>query len=314
VILDHQEHLMNNRFLSIAMVLLIGFSSLTAEAARRMGSGKSMGKQSNNVSQTQGTKPAQNATPASPASPAAAAPQRSPWGAMLGGLAVGLGLAWLASSLGFGEEFGQIIMFGLIALAIMMAVGYFMRRKAAANSGSSPGSLAYQGVSASYPAHQPTATFKSQPNTHTSNTGSMIGSAVSGFQPNWTVPDGFDVDGFLSKAKENFVTMQDAWDRSDTSSLRQMMTDNMLTEIKAQIAERDAASTIGQMSMTEVVSLDAKLLGIEESIDGYLASIEFSGMIREESNTSPESFKEIWNMSRSKQDNGGWLLAGIQGF
>jgi predicted lipid-binding transport protein (Tim44 family) len=305
---------MNNRFLSIAMVLLIGFSSLTAEAARRMGSGKSMGKQSNNVSQTQGTKPAQNATPASPASPAAAAPQRSPWGAMLGGLAVGLGLAWLASSLGFGEEFGQIIMFGLIALAIMMAVGYFMRRKAAANSGSSPGSLAYQGASASYPAQQPTATFKSQQNTRSTYTGSMIGSAVSGFQPNWSVPDGFDVDGFLSKAKENFVTMQDAWDRSDTSSLRQMMTDNMLTEIKAQIAERDTASTIGQMSMTEVISLDAKLLGIEESMDGYLASIEFSGMIREESNTSPESFKEIWNMSRSKQDNGGWLLAGIQGF
>jgi len=305
---------MNNRFLSIAMVLLIGFSSLTAEAARRMGSGKSMGKQSNNVSQTQGTKPAQNATPASPASPASAAPQRSPWGAMLGGLAVGLGLAWLASSLGLGEAFGQIIMFGLIALAIMTAVGYFMRRRAAANSGSSPGSLAYQGASASYPAQQPTATFKSQPNTRSTYTGSMIGSAVSGFQPNWSVPDGFDVDGFLSKAKENFVTMQDAWDRSDTSSLRQMMTDNMLTEIKAQIAERDAASTIGQMSMTEVISLDAKLLGIEESMDGYLASIEFSGMIREESNTSPESFKEIWNMSRSKQDNGGWLLAGIQGF
>lgn len=273
-----------------------------------------MGKQSNNVSQTQGTKPAQNATPASPASPAAVAPQRSPWGAMLGGLAVGLGLAWLASSLGFGEEFGQIIMFGLIALAIMMAVGYFMRRKAAASMGSSPGSLAYQGASASYPAQQPTATFKSQPNTRSTYTGSMIGSAVSGFQPNWSVPDGFDVDGFLSKAKENFVTMQDAWDRSDTSSLRQMMTDNMLTEIKAQIAERDTASTIGQMSMTEVISLEAKLLGIEESMDGYLASIEFSGMIREESNTSPESFKEIWNMSRSKQDNGGWLLAGIQGF
>jgi predicted lipid-binding transport protein (Tim44 family) len=305
---------MNNRFLSIAMVLLVGFSSLTAEAARRMGSGKSMGQQSNNVSQTQGTKPAQNATPASPASSAAAAPQRRPWGAMLGGLAAGLGLAWLASSLGFGEEFGQIIMFGLIALAIMMTVGYFMRRKAAANTGSSPGSLAYQGASASYPAQQPTATFKSQTNTRSTYTGSMIGSAVSGFQPNWSVPDGFDVDGFLTKAKENFVTMQDAWDRSDTSSLRQMMTDSMLTEIKAQIAERDAASSVGQMSMTEVVSLEAKLLGIEESQDGYLASIEFTGMIREESNALPESFKEIWNMSRSKHDNGGWLLAGIQGF
>jgi predicted lipid-binding transport protein (Tim44 family) len=142
----------------------------------------------------------------------------------------------------------------------------------------------------------------------------MIGSAVSGFQPNWSVPNGFDVDGFLSKAKENFVTMQDAWDRSDTSSLRQMMTDSMLTEIKAQIAERDAASSVGQMSMTEVVSLEAKLLGIEDSQDGYLASIEFTGMIREEPNAIPESFKEIWNMSRSKHDNSGWLLAGIQGF
>ena len=307
---------MNNRFLSIAMVFVIGFSSLTAEAARRMGSGKSMGQQSNNVSQTQGTKPAQNATPASPASAAAAAPQRRPWGAMLGGLAAGLGLAWLASSLGLGEAFGQIIMFGLIALAIMMAVGYFMRRRAAANFGASPGPLAYQGASASYPAQQNTDMFKSQPSTPTTgaNTGSMIGSAVAGFQPNWSVPAGFDVDGFLAKAKENFVTMQDAWDRSDTSSLRQLMTDNMLTEIKAQIAERDAASTVGQMSTTEVVSLDANLLGIEESVDGYLASIEFTGMIRETSNASPESFKEIWNMSRSKHDNSGWLLAGIQGF
>lgn len=305
---------MNNRFLSMTMVLLLGFSSLTAEAARRMGSGKSMGQQSNNVSQTQGTKPAQNATPASPANSAAAAPQRRPWGAMLGGLAAGLGLAWLASSLGLGEEFGQIIMFGLIALAIMMAVGYSMRRKAAANMGSSTGSLAYQGASSSYPAQQPTTMFKAQPNTQALHTSSMIGSAVSGFQPNWSIPAGFDVDGFLTQAKENFVTMQDAWDRSDTSSLRQMMTDSMLNEIKAQIAERDAASSVGQMSMTDVVSLEAKLLGIEESQDGYLASIEFTGMIREEPNALPESFKEIWNMSRSKHDNSGWLLAGIQGF
>lgn len=305
---------MNNRFLSMTMVLLLGFSSLTAEAARRMGSGKSMGQQSNNVSQTQGTKPAQNATPASPANSATAAPQRRPWGAMLGGLAAGLGLAWLASSLGLGEEFGQIIMFGLIALAIMMAVGYSMRRKAAANMGSSTGSLAYQGASSSYPAQQPTTMFKAQPNTQALHTSSMIGSAVSGFQPNWSIPAGFDVDGFLAQAKENFVTMQDAWDRSDTSSLRQMMTDSMLNEIKAQIAERDAASSVGQMSMTEVVSLEAKLLGIEESQGGYLASIEFTGMIREEPNAPPESFKEIWNMSRSKHDNSGWLLAGIQGF
>ena len=305
---------MSKSLLSIALALLVGFFSLTAEASKRMGSGKSMGQQSNNVSQTQGTKPAQNATPASPSSAGSAAAPSRPWGAMLGGLAAGLGLAWLASSLGLGEAFGQIIMFGLIALAIMMAVGYFMRRRSAANMGSSSGSLAYQSASTSNTPQQPTTLFKAQPNTQFTKTGGMIGSAVSSFQPNWSIPAGFDFDGFLTKAKENFVAMQDAWDRSDTSSLRQLMTDNMLNEIKAQITERDAASKVGQMSLTEVVSLDAKLLGIEESDDGYLASIEFSGMIREESNALPESFKEIWNMSRSKHDNSGWLLAGIQGF
>ena len=121
---------MHGRFLSVTLALIMGFSSFSAEAAKRMGSGKSVGQQSNNVSQSQGAKPGQNATPATPAAPPpAAAPQKRPWGAMLGGLAAGLGLAWLASSMGFGEELGQFMMFGLMALAIMMAVGYFMRHR-----------------------------------------------------------------------------------------------------------------------------------------------------------------------------------------
>ena len=105
---------MHGKFLSVVMAFVIGFSCLSAEASKRLGSGKSVGQQSNNVSQSQGaSKPTQNATPA--AAPPAAAPQKRPWGAMLGGLAAGLGLAWLASSMGFGEEFGQFIMFGLLA-------------------------------------------------------------------------------------------------------------------------------------------------------------------------------------------------------
>jgi len=96
---------MNSKFLSFVMAFVLSFACVTAEAAKRLGSGKSMGQQSNNVSQTQGTKPAPNATPATPGAPPAAAAPRRPWGAMLGGLAAGLGLAWLASSMGFGEEF-----------------------------------------------------------------------------------------------------------------------------------------------------------------------------------------------------------------
>jgi predicted lipid-binding transport protein (Tim44 family) len=221
--------------------------------------------------------------------------------------------------MGFGEELGQIMMFGLIALGIMMVVGYFMRRRASAsNTDTNSSPLAFQGAGAT-PAQQPQDTqFNVNPeapsasSASSSSTGSMIGSSVSGFQPNWSIPTGFDADGFVNKAKENFVVMQDAWDRSDTKSLRNLMTDDMLKEITAQIAERDATASVGQIAKTEVISLDAKLLGIEESVDGHLASVEFSGMIREDAGAQPEAFKEVWNMSLNKTTHSGWLVAGIQ--
>jgi len=306
---------MNGKFLSVVMAFVIGFSCLSAEASKRLGSGKSVGQQSNNVSQTQGaSKTTQNAAPATPAGPPpAAAPQKRPWGAMLGGLAAGLGLAWLASSMGFGEELGQFMMFGLIALGIMMVVGYFMRRRASANNSESNTSpLAFQGAGATPPQQHQATQFNTNTDAPTASAGSMIGSAVGGFQPTWSIPAGFDANGFVNKAKENFVVMQDAWDRSDTNSLRNLMTDNMLEEIKAQIAERDATASVGQMTKTEVITLEARLLGIEESVDGHLASIEFAGMIREDVGAQPESFKEVWNMSLSKTTNSGWLVAGIQ--
>jgi predicted lipid-binding transport protein (Tim44 family) len=119
---------------TLILASALAFTSLHADASKRLGGGKSVGQQSNNVTQNQAAKPAApaQATPAAAApAPAAAAPQRRPWGAMLGGLAAGLGLAWLANSLGLGAEFGQFLMFGLLALVIMMAVGYFMRRRPA---------------------------------------------------------------------------------------------------------------------------------------------------------------------------------------
>ncbi len=57
---------------------------------------------------------------------------------------------------------------------------------------------------------------------------------------NWGVPAGFDTEGFLSAAKRNFTTLQAAWDRSDIATLRSMMTDSMLDEIRTQLDEREA--------------------------------------------------------------------------
>ena len=259
---------MKKQFLTLLFLFLFSLTCVSVNAAKRMGSGKPVGQQSGNVSQREAAKPAQPGTPAgspaaapsapSPASAPMASPTRRPWGAMVGGLAAGLGLAWLAHSMGFGAELGQFMMFGLIALGIMLVVGYFMRRRAAANTSDvnrSP--LAFQGAGATPPVQQQTTQFNTHPTTASASSGSMIGSAVSQFQPTWSIPAGFDSEGFVSKAKENFVIMQDAWDRSDTASLRNLMTDEMLTQIKAQLDERDATTAVGQMTKTEVVNLDA---------------------------------------------------------
>ena len=100
----------------MCLVLVTGH----ADAAKRFGGGKSFGQQSSNVTQRQVTPMAPatgvNSTAKSPAPTtpaAAAAAPKKPWGAMLGGLAAGLGLAWLASSLGLGEAMGQFMMFAL---------------------------------------------------------------------------------------------------------------------------------------------------------------------------------------------------------
>ena len=63
---------------------------------------------------------------------------------------------------------------------------------------------------------------------------------------------------------------------------------------------------------TDVVMLEATLLGIEELATEYMASIEFSGMIREEPSASPSPFREVWNMTKSKSGGAGWLVAGVQ--
>ncbi len=313
---------------ALGLALVLTLSGINAEAAKRFGGGKSIGQQSSNV-----TKQAPPAAPGTPmnaapaakpgaaAAPAAAAPKR-PWGAMLGGLAAGLGLAWLASSLGMGEAFGNILMFGLLALGVMMAFGWFMRNRKPAAAAQSGAPFAFQGAG-----NVPTASPKpyrpenvgndasARPFERTgampldSQGGSMIGSALMGSQT-WGVPEGFDSEGFLRAAKGNFVTLQAAWDKSDIPALRAMMTDSMLGEIQTQLNERET-HTGSAPNHTEVVMIEARLLGIEELASEYMASVEFSGMIREELSAGPSPFREVWNMTKAK-NGGGWLVAGVQ--
>jgi predicted lipid-binding transport protein (Tim44 family) len=318
------------KLVSWVLVVMLAFASAEADAARRLGGGGSIGKQSSNVTQRSATPaPAapQNATaPAAQPAPATApvAPRR-PWGAMLGGLAAGLGLAWLAHSLGFGEAFGQFMLIALAVLVVMMVVGWLMRSR----RGAAPGSYALQG--AGVPADIAVAPRQYSPDKvgndasarpwerssmafdagkYAQGGGVQIGSALSG-SPGWGIPAGFDTEGFVAAAKRNFITLQDAWDKADFGTLRSMMTDEMLGEIRTQLADRES-HVPGQPNRTEVVMIEAQLLGIEDLGGDYMASVEFSGMIREEPSAGPSPFREVWNMTKPKSGTSGWLVAGVQ--
>ena len=338
------------KFFSLILVAMLTLGSLDAEAAKRLGGGKSFGKQSNNVTQrdaapaapggaTQNAAQSANVAKPATAGAAAAAAPKKPWGAMLGGLAAGLGLAWLAHSLGFGEAFGNVLMVLLLLAAAGLLIGWFLRsRNGSANAGRNR--LAYQGADASNtvtpsqyspdkvgndasarPWERQSGGLQTQKTSSDLSSGSfgsaaavgggsIIGSALGGSQ-NWGIPAGFDADGFLAAAKRNFITLQNAWDQSDLGTLRSMMTDEMLGEIRSQLAERESQQG-NQPNQTDVVVLEAQLLGIEDLGDGYMASVEFSGMIREEPSAGPSPFREVWNMTKPKTGNTGWLVAGVQ--
>lgn len=325
---------------SALLVAIFLVAALPEAEARRMGGGKSMGRQSSNVTQREATPntppgaPAQNANAAAAkpgAAGAAAAAPKKPWGAMLGGLAAGLGLAWLASSLGLGEGFGQILMFALLAVAALAIFKMVMRsRKGAAPAMAGGAPFAFQGAGAA-PAPESAPVARNYSPDKVGNDasarpwegngmafdaarqgqgGSMIGSALAGSQ-SWGVPEGFDAAGFIEAAKRNFATLQAAWDRSDVDTLRSMMTDGMLDEIRTQLAERESHRG-DQPNHTEVLMIEAQLLGIEDVGDAHMASVEFSGMIREEASSGPSPFREVWNMTKAKSGTSGWLVAGVQ--
>jgi predicted lipid-binding transport protein (Tim44 family) len=336
--------------LVLAASLLL--SGLDAQA-RRLGGGRSIGKPSTAVTQQQSqpnapavganaatntaAQSATNLPSGASLSAAAATPKRS-WGGMVSGVAAGLGLAWLASAMGFGEVFSQFMVFALLALVVMLALGWFMRMRRRAQRSAlvpKPSGYALQGAGS---AQWPTSSYSPE---HVGNDASarpwertsmafqapVASTAQSQSNPlgagvdlavddlpaksTWGVPLDFDVHGFLASAKHNFITLQAAWDRSDIQSLRAMMTDGMLGEIQAQLAEREQHTGVGT-NQTEVAALDAKLLGIEDLSTDWMASVEFSGMIKEDPAQSPAPFREVWNMTKPKTLPGGWLVAGVQ--
>lgn len=119
---------------------------------------------------------------------------------------------------------------------------------------------------------------------------------------------GSDVQAFLAVARESFLQMQAAWDRADLEAMSVLATDALLEDLREQLAWRGPG-----LNRTEVLELHANLLALEEMRDACIASVEFSGLIREHLNdTAGSPFRELWFLANIKSANRGWQLARVQ--
>jgi predicted lipid-binding transport protein (Tim44 family) len=308
------------------LALIAVFATVTigiADAeAKRLGGGRDVGKQApSSVTQRQATPPAGPAAapaapaqgPAAAAAPRAGAPAAAPaagsrWMAPIAGLAAGLGLAALASWMGFGQELANIMMIVLLAMVALVVIRMVMARRAqpARPAAYAPG-YGYTGLGqeASVPGYTPTpapVAGRSAAGGVAAPVGSAIAPAASA-----SLPAGFDADGFVRTAKVAFLRLQASFDAGNLADLREFTSPEMYAELKLEIDERAGAA-----NHTEVNGLQATLLGVESTGSEQMASVRFTGSVVEAPGATPEPLDEVWNLTRPLDGGQGWVLAGIQ--
>ncbi len=303
----------------VAFAMLIGLGWVAQDAsARRLDGGGSFGRQSPNVPR-QATPPSRDTTGQAaqrPTQPPGVQPQPAGnrWLGPIAGLAAGLGIAALLSHFGMGGAFGDALG-SMLLIALLVFAGVFLWRMLRGTRSAAPADPRMQpayGVGDAGSANAGNAPASAYtPLAGSSMPGSVASLSSSAAAPSpatqWGVPDDFDVAAFLRNAKVYFIRLQAAWDSKNLVDIREFTTPEVFAEIRMQIEEDKGAK-----NQTDVVTLDAALLGIETTPTDYLASARFTGTIRENGSSTAEPFEEVWNLSKPREGQGGWLLAGIQ--
>lgn len=298
--------------ITIALGSALAMVAHDAEA-KRFGGGKSFGRQSSNVNKAPTQAAPAQATPAPTQSApmAGAQPQRNRWLGPIAGIAAGLGLAALFSHLGLAGPLAEMLgSFLMIALLVM--VGLFLWRMLKRGQGQA--STMQRQPAYAHASGQPgrsspdISRFEPSP-TQPSVPGGASNSVLASFAdaPSWGIPADFDAEGFARSAKVHFIRLQAAWDARDLTDIREFTTPEMYAEVKMQLSE-----TKGEQNHTEVVDLEAEVLGVERGAKEELASVRFKGTMRESTDGPAEPFEEVWNLLKPTTGRTGWLLAGIQ--
>lgn len=277
-----------------AFAAVVGLVLMIPDAeARRFGGGSSFGMKRTAPAPA----PSLAGKPAAAPAAAGTAPAAKPAGMSrflgpLAGLAAGLGLVALLSHFGIGEDMANVLLIMALVMGAVFMLRWLMRKSAPAQGG-----IQYAGAGEAN-LHLAPSHFE----------GSQVGAGGTAMSAAATanIPADFDAEGFLRQAKLSFVRLQAANDRGDMEDIREFTTPEVFAEVRMQYQERGSKA-----QETDVMQLNAELQEVITEDNRHIASVRFSGQLREDDN-APEAFAEVWHLVKPTDGSRGWNVAGIQ--
>ena len=265
------------------LITMLSFGFVVSEAsAKRFGGGRSFGVQRSQSSLFSSRAPQSSKAFGQQAN-------KSKWGGMLGGLLVG----GLLASLFMGHGLGTGLMSWLIIGALAFFLVSFMRKKMQTGFQSTSSHSNAQGSNVFRDA------FRDNVNKATDFYASRSGSNVSGG------PENFNSETFLREAKVAFYRLQAAYDQKNRQDLCVFTAPEVFAEIEMQLRERG-----DEPNKTDIIDLNAELLDVSKQADSVMASVRFTGSIKE-NNDPITPLDEIWHF-RQFAGNTNWVVGGIQ--
>ena len=254
----------------------LGFASFDTHAAKRLGSGSSLAKQRDSASRQ-----------AAPVIPPAQAPAPLPAPVGSTRLVAGFAAGGLLAALLTGGAFNGIRLADIAMLALLFGAVFFIFR-----------------ILRKKPVNEPMQYAALGAETTPSLPARMFGGAARPAP----YPVGFEIEPFLRNAMAGFIRLQAANDNQDLDTIRDYTTPETFDELNRKIAARG-----DNPQKTEIITLDAEVLDVAIEDDFAIASVRFSGLIREATGAPARPFYEIWNVRKSlSEPDAVWLLAGIQ--
>lgn len=318
---------MNKNFLlSLIVCLALSVASVDSFAAKRFGGGGSFGRSAPTLTQKA---PVKQAAPVSSQKSqqqtqknqaAQTQPQQKPsmWKGVLGGVLAALGISALLSALGLDPTgFAGVLMLMVLAAALFMAARMFFGRKPAGAASSS--GVHHRAAERSDAWMQKDAVEQAQPAASAGSSfqhaqGSASDSVMARFARRAAQKDsrsfddeiaGFDSEGFLRVAKEQFKRFTRCWAEGRIEELSDFISRDVFIEVTHALKD---AGPIGRVESIE--PLNAEMSGLIRDGGEYVAGVRFTG--RMVIGGEAEEFDETWVLAKSVEGSGGWILVGIQ--